>query len=57
MRKLKLDVAALTVEAFDTVTTPAPDGTVVGHGPTFTVQCGTCWVSCTDTCPLPCPAF
>jgi len=54
MRKLKLDLDDLTVEAFDTVTTHAPDGTVVGYGPTLTAQCGSCWISCNGTCPLPC---
>lgn len=54
MRKLKLDLDDLTVEAFDTVATDAPEGTVVGHIRTVTAQCGSCQISCNGTCPLPC---
>ena len=54
MRKLKLDLNDLTVEAFETVEARADEGTVVGHAPTFTRICGSCEISCNGTCPQPC---
>ena len=55
MRKLRLDLDDLTVEAFETVKAAAARGTVVGHAPTITgCGAGTCWLSCNGTCPLPC---
>jgi len=56
MRKLKLRLDALTVEAFETVEASAEVGTVVGHAPTITACGGTCYISCNGTCPLPCTA-
>jgi hypothetical protein len=50
MRKLKLDLDSLAVEAFDTAPADASDGTVIGHGPTV----ASCWISCNGTCPAPC---
>lgn len=38
MRKLKLDLDDLTVEAFETVKSPGAEGTVMGHAQTQ--QCG-----------------
>ena len=55
MGKLKLDLAALRVESFDTHEAGAARGTVAGHNePPLTASCGgscvnTC-VSCVNTC-------
>jgi hypothetical protein len=58
MRKLKLDLDDLMVEAFETVDTPAAEGTVEAHGRTITVACGTCYVSCNySACPVDCTGF
>jgi hypothetical protein len=50
MRKLKLDLDDLTVEVFETVKSPAAEGTVMGHAPTLSCG-GTCVISCYGSCP------
>lgn len=54
MKKLKLDLDDLAVEAFETVEESVNVGTVVGHAPTITLCGGSCWISCNGTCPYPC---
>ena len=54
MKKLKLDLDDLTVEAFETGEDLAAVGTVEGHGPTISQCGGSCWISCNGTCPHPC---
>jgi len=50
MKKLKLDVEKLSVESFTTARKDAEAGTVAAYmGPTITVVCGTCDLSCQVT--------
>jgi len=57
MRKLKLDLDALTVEAFETVEEAVDAGTVVGHAPPTRTLCGgSCVISCVGgSCPCTSP--
>lgn len=56
MRKLKLDIEAITVESFQTQSKPAMRGTVAGHD-TVESACPTaCWTQCPSGCLTQCDA-
>jgi hypothetical protein len=56
MRKLKLNVEAITVESFQTQSKPAMRGTVAGHD-TVESACPTaCWTQCPSGCLTQCDA-
>jgi hypothetical protein len=51
MKKIRLDLDALSVESFDTSNGTDAKGTVVGHGPpTDAVDCETVDLSCGSGC-------
>jgi len=61
MRKIRLQLDALTVETFDTSPTQTPRGTVLAFDKTeaCTASCGeSCLITgctCFETCPVSCP--
>ena len=56
MKKLQLNLDQLRVERFETISVQEEVGTVLGHAPTRTAVCGSCFVdSCVTGAQNPCP--